>query len=206
MSGVALAVAVVAGSFLAGSIPFGYLVPRFLRGLDIRGHGSRNPGATNVWRVLGPGPGVLVGLLDGAKGWLAVALAIRAGAGAALSVAAALAAVAGHSWTPWLAFRGGKGVITSAGAFLRLAWLPLAGAVVAFGVVFAATRMVSAGSIVAAVLFAVLTVVLPGPWRTPPVELAAGLIALLIVIRHRANISRILAGTEYRFGRKAAGR
>jgi glycerol-3-phosphate acyltransferase PlsY len=199
-------VAVVAAAFLAGSIPFGYLVPRWLRGLDIRDRGSRNPGATNVWRVVGPGAGLAVGLLDGCKGWVAVEIAVRAGAGAALGVTAALAAVAGHTWTPWLGFRGGKGVITSAGAFLRLAWLPLAGAVGAFGVVFAATRMVSAGSIAAAVLFAVLTCGMPGPWRTPPVEAAACLVALLIVIRHRANISRMLAGTEYRFGRKGPGR
>jgi len=193
-------VAIIVGGYLAGSVPFSYLVARLGRGIDIRKHGSGNPGATNVWRVLGPGPGLITGVLDGFKGWLAVEMATRAGADPGLRVAAALAAVAGHTWSPWLRFRGGKGVVTSAGAFLHLAWLPLAGAIATFGAVFGATRMVSAGAIAGAVALAILTVLLPGSWRTPSIELAAVVVAILIVVRHRANIARIIAGTEYRFG------
>jgi len=205
MTAAAVWTASIAGAWLVGSVPFGYLVPRLLRGIDIREHGSRNPGATNVFRTLGPGPGIAAGLLDGFKGWLAVDIAARADADPLLRVAAALAAVAGHNWTPWLGFRGGKGVITSAGAFLHLAALPLAGAVAAFGLVFALTRMVSAASITAALVLPVLTFALSGSWRDPVIEAAAVLAAVSIVVRHRANIGRIINGTEHRFGRPRQG-
>lgn len=202
------AVAALLAAYLIGSLPFGYLVPWLLRGADIRRLGSGNPGATNVYRTIGPAAGLAVGALDGFKGWLGVVAAepAAAGAGEWLPVAAALAVVAGHTWPAWLGFRGGKGVITSAGAFLRLAWLPVCGAAALFAAVAWRTGMVGAGSVAAAVALPLLTFLVPGPWSTPAVRIATLLVGALVVIRHRTNIARMLAGTEYRFGGRRRGR
>jgi glycerol-3-phosphate acyltransferase PlsY len=195
----------LAAAYVAGSLPFGWIVPRLVRGIDIREHGSGNPGATNVARVVGIGYGLLVGLLDFGKGWVGVETMLRlsgAAPASATAVAGALAAVAGHNWPIWTGFRGGKGVLTSAGAFAHLAGPPLAGAAAVFVAIFATTRMVSAGSMAAAAALPILVAAWPGPWRTLPVGLAAGTAALLVAVRHRANVRRILAGTEPRVGRR----
>ena len=193
-------IAVLLAAYAVGSVPFGWLVPRCLGGFEIRSRGSGNPGATNVWRTMGPAAGLAVGLLDGAKGWLAVAAA-RPGHPDTpewLGLATALAAVAGHVWPVWLGFRGGKGVITSAGAFLALAPLPVLGAGVVFGAGLALSGRVSVGSLAAALALPALTAGLDGPWRTRPLILAATAAGLLVWIRHRSNLARILSGSEPR--------
>lgn len=190
-------------AYLIGSIPFGWIIPRLVRGVDIRTHGSGNPGATNVGRVMGRRWGILVMVLDGLKGWIAVDLALRrSGADPWLDVGCALAAVTGHVWPVWIGFRGGKGVITSAGAFFRLAPGPIAGAAVAFAAAAGITRRISAGSLAAAVTFPALTYLWPGAWSTAPLRTASLVAGGLVIWRHRANIGRLLEGTEPGFNRR----
>lgn len=194
-------------SYLAGSVPWGYILVRLARGYDIRRKGSGNIGATNVFRVEGPVLGIVTGLLDAGKGALGAHLfcAMNPGVQPWLGVLGGLASVAGHNWPVWLLFRGGRGVLTTAGVFAYFAWFPLVLAAAVFIVVFAAGRMVSLGSICAALALPVFAVTVPGPWRDPVIVGIAVLAAVLIVARHRANIGRIIAGTEYRFGRKGPG-
>lgn len=195
------AAAGAAAAYLIGSVPWGYIVVRLLKGVDVRGHGSGNIGATNVVRTAGIPAGLAVGFLDVAKGWfgIAAACAVNPGPPPWLEVVLGLAAIAGHNWPLWLRFRGGKGVLTSAGVFLYLAWLPLAGALGVFAAVFLSTGYVSAGSLTAAAAFAGLVVGLPGPWRNPATAAVAFAGFALIVLRHRSNIRDLARGTERRF-------
>lgn len=191
-------------AFLLGSVPTGYLVAR-ARGVDIRRHGSGNIGATNVFRTLGKPLGVLVFFLDALKGFAAVWLALRFGGMSPWpAIFAAVAAIAGHNYTPWLGFKGGKGIATSAGVLVALMpWAVLAIAAVWFAVFFA-TRYVSLASICAA---AALPVAVGGLWvggcgGNAPLLGFSALIAALAIWRHRSNIERLMAGTEHRFVRK----
>ncbi len=192
------AVAVVVGAYFLGSIPVGLLVAR-ARGIDIREVGSGNIGATNVARGLGKkiGAGVLV--LDALKGALPV-LAVR-WLGLAHTVnplivsAAGFAAVAGHCFPIWLGFHGGKGVATSLGVYLALDPLVTAAGVGVFAVIYAATRIVSIGSLIAAVAFPVLLLLLGRSDADVTLGIA---VALVIIYRHKANISRLLHHREYR--------
>jgi len=192
---------ILAFAYLLGSLPFAWLVGKLLRGIDIRQHGSGNAGATNVFRVMGPGPGCVVAALDVGKGWMAVwvANALSDSPGSAIRLAAALAAMAGHSWPIWLGFRGGKGVLTAAGAFLNLAWLPLACSLAIFGVVFGISRYVSLGSLIGAAALPVMIAVIPGEWRNPAVFGAGLVVAILITITHIPNIKRLVRGEEHGF-------
>jgi len=194
-----------------GGIPSGLWVGR-VRGIDLTASGSRNIGATNAFRVLGPRWGALVFLLDAAKGFLAVAVARAMGAATQAradqwvlpALLGGVAAILGHIFTPWLRFRGGRGVATSLGVFLSLAPTPT---LVAFGLwilLVALSRRVSVGSVVAAGVypFIVFAMLLGSPERAP-VTWVAALIAVLVIIRHIPNIRRILSGTEPAiFGRK----
>lgn len=191
------------GAYLLGSLPFGYWAAR-LRGTNIRETGSGNIGATNVLRTLGPGVAVPVLLLDAGKGYfgaaMAAALAARFGGDPALAaVLGGLAAFAGHNWSFLLGFSGGKGVAAAAGAAVYLIPVPLAAGVVTVVLVVALTRYVSLGSIVAVTVAALLTV-----FGTYPLahKVFAVVAASVIVYRHRANIRRLLAGTEARFGQR----
>lgn len=183
-------------SYALGSVPTGLWLGLKLRGIDIREHGSKNIGATNTLRVLGKPLGAVTLLFDVLKGWVPVVVFARMDAWEYLPVACGLAAILGHTFSLFLWFRGGKGVATSTGVFLGLAPVPtLVGAGV-FAVVVAATRMVSAGSIAAAAaismsVFAVATPV--------PVRVVTLLVAALVILKHRANIRRILKGEENRF-------
>ena len=195
-------------AFLLGSIPTGYLVAR-AKGVDIRQHGSGNIGATNVFRTLGKPLGILVFFLDALKGFAAVWLAARFGGPSAWPpILAAVAAIAGHNYTPWLGFKGGKGIATSAGVLIALMpWAVLAIAVVWFGVFFA-TRYVSLASICAS---AALPVAVGALWfygcgGSGPLLGFSVLIAALAIWRHRSNIGRLMAGTEHRFDRKSTAR
>ncbi|MGH9468437.1 MAG: glycerol-3-phosphate 1-O-acyltransferase PlsY [Terriglobales bacterium] len=197
----------VALAFALGSIPFGYLLYRWFRGGDIRASGSGNIGATNVLRTAGKRLGIATLVLDAAKGWVALWLALQwRGSGAAVLVAACLLAViCGHIFSPWLKGRGGKGVATALGAFLALAPVALAGAVIVFLVVLAGWRYVSLASVCAA---AALPLLLLGMWLDGGgvagiVVAAAGAAAVLIIWRHGGNLERLRLGTESKLGTRA---
>ncbi len=196
----------LAMAYLLGSIPFGYLLVRFFRKEDIRSIGSGNIGATNVVRSGAKGLGVLTLLMDLAKGLVAVSIARHFAPGApgfpsALAVMAAAMAVVGHVFPVWLGFKGGKGVATALGVFLGLAW-PLALALVGvFLVLVLISRIVSLASILAAALLPVFAVLLL-PDRSPVYLGGVIFVALLVIVKHSANIQRLVAGTESRFGGK----
>ena len=196
----------LAAAYGIGSIPFAYLIPRIFLRVDIREHGSGNPGATNVYRTMGPAAGLTVGALDFMKGYLGVAM-VRAWDPELESwgtVAAGLAAIAGHNWPVWLGFRGGKGVITSAGVFLYLAWLPVLGTLAVFAPVFWLSGYVSLASMSAAMALPVLVFFLRGTWNAAAIETAAIAVALVIIGRHWSNMRRLVAGNENRL--RAPGR
>lgn len=189
------AVSVVA-AYLIGSIPFAFLLAR-RRGIDLRQAGSGNVGASNVLRTSGVRLAVVAVALDGLKGTIAVLLAQGVAPGTAAPVAAGLASVLGHVYPPWLRFHGGKGVATAAGAFsvLAPAALGIAGAVFVLAVL--ATRIISIGSMSAAVTLAVVTAVTDS---SRLVVAGACIAAALVVVRHRGNLARVMTGTERRVG------
>jgi acyl phosphate:glycerol-3-phosphate acyltransferase len=182
--------------YLIGSLPFGYLLVRWKTGEDVRSLGSGNIGATNVLRTTGRMVAALTLLLDIAKGFFAVWLMDRfANASPAWLSAAALAVMAGHAYPVFLKFQGGKAVASFIGAFLYLTPVPMAAALVLFVIVVAATRHISMGSIIAAGSLPVAAWFIEHP---PAVVLLATLAAAVFIIyRHRANVSRLRAGTEY---------
>ena len=193
-------------AYLAGSLPTGFLVARAMR-VDITQVGSGNIGATNVFRVLGKGPGALVLIVDLLKGALAVlvapilAAAVTPTDSLALPALAALGAVLGHNYTCWLGFKGGKGVATSAGAMAALIPPAFGVTVITWLLVFFLTRYVSMASIAAALILPVATIfTVSGPTRWPLVAFTSAL-AALAVWRHRANIERLKAGTEHRINK-----
>jgi glycerol-3-phosphate acyltransferase PlsY len=195
------------GAFLSGSIPFGLLLMKLAGKGDVRAQGSGNIGATNDMRAGGKGLGVATLLLDAAKGFVPVFLARQAGLGAETLAWVVLAAVLGHVFTPWLRFKGGKGVATALGTVL--AYHP-AMVLPAFGVFLATllvSRYVSLGSILAALTLFLTALGLAGAWATLPVPassrwpalLAWALLVGLVIAKHRANIQRLAQGSESRF-------
>ena len=192
------------GAFLLGSIPTGYLVAR-AKGVDIRKHGSGNIGATNVFRTLGKPLGIFVFFVDALKGFAAIWLGTRSGGGSDWAgIVAAIAAIAGHNYTPWLGFNGGKGIATSAGVLLALMpWAVLAIAVV-WVLVFKISRYVSLASICASAALPVSVALLwfAGCGGNGPLLAFSLLISALAIWRHRTNIQRLRDGTESRFERK----
>jgi acyl phosphate:glycerol-3-phosphate acyltransferase len=190
----ALAAAVV--SYLLGGIPFAQIAAR-LKGIDLRLHGSGNVGATNAIRVLGKKFGIPVLLADMLKGWAAAALVPRAfgSTSAEMGILCGVAAVLGHIWPITLRFRGGKGVATSGGALLALAPLATVVGLITFVGVLLAFRYVSLASLCASVALVSMLWIRPSP---ASLRLAATALAVVVVFRHRANVSRLLAGTEAR--------
>jgi len=188
-------------AYLLGSIPFGYLIVRWQRGIDVRATGSGSIGATNVMRNLGILGFVATFLLDAGKGLFAVLLVSRmTSEDPTLVAAAAVAAVLGHCFPFWLRFRGGKGVATGVGVFIAIAPLQVVLVLVIFGIVVAIWRYISLGSVVATAAFPVLVY-----WmKHPPIQIVLGAAgaALIIIGRHHANIARLLKGTENRVGQK----
>jgi acyl phosphate:glycerol-3-phosphate acyltransferase len=211
--GLAATIAGVAG-YLVGSLPFGLLVARITSGVDIRKQGSGNIGATNVARVLGAKYGVLVLVLDCLKGAIPTAilpimlLPPDAWGHRHLAVLTGVAAILGHMFSFWIGFRGGKGVATALGVALVLSPWATAAAFVTFVVTFALSRFVSLSSMLAACVFcgAEMWRLWPAPFSETTWSLAlfGTAVPLLIVVRHRANIARLVNGTEpkFRFGRK----
>jgi glycerol-3-phosphate acyltransferase PlsY len=206
-----IAIAVVLISYLLGSIPAGYIAGR-IAGIDVRKHGSGNIGATNVLRVLGKRYGYSVFLFDAFKGFVAVRLAYFAAIKQAppaahpeyYAIAAAVFVIIGHTFPLWLRFKGGKGVATSAGAVFGLMPLAAVSIFLVWVVVFEITRYVSLASMLAAAALPVLVAVFLrfGITQGFGVLYFSSIMSLLILWRHRANFSRLLAGTEQRFERK----
>lgn len=212
----------IPGAFLAGSVPFGLIIGR-LHGVDIRQRGSGNIGATNVWRELGPRAGVPCFILDVAKGLLPTLLAglmtgavggsgVPAPITAWLWLAVMVASVCGHIFSPWVGFKGGKGVATGLGALLGLyPVLTVAGAVALVLWISLAklTRYVGLSSSIAAASLPVASAA--ELWRREalddravPFLVVTGLLAALVIYRHRGNLKRTLAGTEPRIGDRRA--
>ena len=205
---VSLLLAAVVG-YLLGALPFGYLVAK-AKGVNIFEVGSKNPGATNVRRVLGHGPGNLVLLLDAAKGALAVGWMIllsRNGGNIApddllpLEVTGLVAAMLGHSFSCFTKFKGGKSVATGAGAFLVLFPLGMGIGFVVFILTLALSRYVSLASMLGAASLPFAAFAFKQP--SPVISLAA-MAAAFVIYRHRANLARIRAGTESKVGQKKA--
>jgi acyl phosphate:glycerol-3-phosphate acyltransferase len=201
--------AIALASYAIGSIPFGYLLARCIYKIDIRQHGSGNIGATNVGRVLGGKWGAAVLGLDLIKGLIPAGVLAAALAPADdpwlvhWKVVAGISAILGHMFPCWLGFRGGKGVATSLGVVICLGGWATAAAAAVFALTFAATRIMSASSMAAALTFAVCQMVLlaPAPFSADTWSLAAlSLLApALIIARHRSNIGRLLRGEESRY-------
>ena len=190
----------VAAAYFIGAIPFAYLVPRAIAGIDVRTAGSRNVGAANVLRTTRAGLAIGVMVLDVAKGAAAVGLAAVMGADIGIQSAAAAAAIVGHVYPFWLRLHGGKGVAVACGAFAMLAPVATAACVAVFAAAVWASGYISFGSVVATALLAPSTLFFDS---AIPVTVSAAGVAALILFRHRANIARLAAGTERRIGQKA---
>jgi glycerol-3-phosphate acyltransferase PlsY len=219
------------GAYLLGSIPTGYLVARS-KGIDIRQTGSGNIGATNVFRILGTGPGILVLLVDALKGYVACAFLcplIYNGLTPHHSdmfipfqqepihiqmkykVVAGICAILGHVFSCWLKFKGGKGVATSGGVFFALTWQATSIALVVWIILVAITRYVSVGSIAAAAVLPIATWFIPPigqdfdhrrSWLLESITIAAG---LMVIIKHRSNLQRLRTGTEKKISFSSKG-
>ncbi len=202
----------ILGGAMIGSIPWGYLAGKS-QGVDVRQHGSGNIGATNVFRVLGKGWGLTVFVLDFLKGMAATLLGGYLGPVLGLSsdlagILAGSGAILGHNFTPWLGFKGGKGIASSAGVLVGATPVTAAVGFAVWGVVLWLSRYVSLASIAAAVSLPLSTLAL---WKMPLFQglpggslvllLFCSFAALLAIVRHRSNISRLLVGTESRIGK-----
>lgn len=198
-------------AYLLGSIPFGLVLVRLFRHQDVRQYGSGNIGATNVVRAGGKGLGGLTFLLDAAKGFAAVMVANlimhhRTADPTLIQNALALAAfcaVLGHLFPIWLRFRGGKGVATAFGVFLAVAPLAALISLAVFLVIGIATRYVSLASICGAAALLLADLLLFGQRQTVLLRAVVLIIPLLVIVKHHANILRLLRGTESRFGKSA---
>jgi glycerol-3-phosphate acyltransferase PlsY len=186
-------------SYLLGAIPTSFLVGRVFRGIDMREHGSRNLGATNLYRTMGWKYAVPVGLFDMAKGAVPVAVFGPMVPSIALfPVYCGVAAVLGHVFSVFVGFKGGKGVATAAGVVLGLAPLALLAVAIVWAVVVKTTGYVSLGSVIAASLFPLAAAMLH-PHRPEPLWFDI-LLAAFLILKHRSNIQRLMKGTENRFG------
>ncbi len=197
-------------SYLIGSIPTSIIAGRIIKGIDIREHGSGNAGATNVFRVMGWKAGLLVLLLDMAKGFVATFYISKIGLDALpldfsiVQILAGLTAVFGHIWTIFARFKGGKGVATAGGMLLGLAPLTVALCLLICIIVVALTRYVSLGSIIAATSLSVIMIIRKfgmGHDIAQPLLYFSFFVSLLIIYTHRTNIHRLIHGEENKFTR-----
>ncbi|MGI4788400.1 MAG: glycerol-3-phosphate 1-O-acyltransferase PlsY [Janthinobacterium lividum] len=184
-------------AYLFGSLPIGLLVGRMVKGIDVRDYGSGNIGATNVWRTMGPLWGTAVFLFDFCKGYLPTVLTVQMthlhDETPWLPVVVGLAAILGHNFSPFLRFKGGKGVATSVGVVFGLSPFAAVVGFVVWGVCLLATRYISVSSMVAAVLTSIALIFFH---HDPPHILFGLLVALFVILKHRPNIARLKAGTE----------
>ncbi len=189
----------LAGCFLCGSIPFSWILGK-LKGVDLREHGSGNPGATNLLRTCGKGMGITGLLMDALKGAFPVYLVVHAGLCYQwIPAAAVLTAVLGHVFMPWFGFKGGKGAATALGALLVLAPYPVLCALGVFLVLVFLFRMISLGSVLGGISLPVWGYLLNEPFYTRIVMIA---VAAAILLTHRSNIGRIIRGQERKLGEK----
>lgn len=203
-------------AYLLGSTPTGYTAAKLLKGIDIREHGSGSTGATNVLRTLGKGPGFVVLIIDTLKGILAIALVRWLFALATtqnliptpvnpiiwlpwMVALAGLFAILGHSKSIWLGFSGGKSVATSLGVLLAMSWQVALSTAGVFALVLALSRIVSLSSIVGAIAVSLLMLIFHQPLPYILFGIAAG---AYVIVRHRTNIERLLAGCEPKLGQK----
>ena len=199
MNNIFLSSLFILAAYLLGSVPFGLIAGFNVKDLDIREHGSKNIGATNVFRVVGKKWGILVLLMDAIKGYVACVLPAFFGQSLALpfQLLLGVSAILGHSFPVWLKFKGGKGVATSLGVFLAIAWIPT---LITFGIwilCFTITHIISLSSLLAAVVFPIMIA-----WRYAgtsgikfllPISI---ILTVFILYTHRANIHRLRQGTE----------
>jgi acyl phosphate:glycerol-3-phosphate acyltransferase len=207
-------------AYLFGATPTGYLAGKLLKGIDIREHGSKSTGATNVLRTLGKWPALVVLLVDVAKGaaailfalwyypWLYASSTITPPAAPDLQTLlpwavclAGLAALLGHGRSIWLNFSGGKSAATGLGILLAMSWPVGLGAAAVFGLTLAICRIVSLGSMLAALTAIALVCGLEHPWPYRLLVIAGG---IYVIARHRANIQRLVSGTEPRLGQSSS--
>jgi len=195
--------------YLCGSLPWGLWLGRAWKGVDVRTLGSRNLGATNVYRTLGPALGVTVLVLDVAKGalptWLVPGAPVAAAFPGGLEwcrLTVGLAAVLGHVFTVFAGFQGGKGVATTAGVLLALSPAAFGAFVAAFALTVAVTRYISLGSILGSVAFAVTLGLRERGALASPTFAVGVVLALLVILRHKDNIVRLVRGEERRFSFK----
>jgi acyl phosphate:glycerol-3-phosphate acyltransferase len=192
-------------AYLLGAIPTGYWAGKLLQDIDIREHGSQSTGATNVLRTLGKGPAIAVLLMDVLKGAAAIAVARFIGTGLSLEwlnwlvALAGLAAVLGHARSIWLRFSGGKSAATGLGVLLAMAWPVGLGAALVFGVVLALSRIVSLSSISGALASIALMQIYNQPLPYVLLAIAGG---TYVILKHKTNIQRLIAGTEPRISKK----
>lgn len=186
--------------YVVGALPVGYVVAR-LAGVDIRKRGSGNIGATNVLRTLGKGPAAATLLLDAAKGYAAVWIAMLLGPEPWWGSLGAVLAVVGNCWPVFLRFRGGKGMATGLGAFLHLMPWTVLPALLVWAVIALTFRYVSLASLSAALCLPLGAFLLHDHWSRVAAALAAGLI---IALRHRENVTRLLSGTEHKLGERVS--
>ena len=198
-------------SYLLGSIPFGIIVSKLWKGIDIREHGSKNPGATNVYRVLGPVPALIVLILDIGKGLVATLWVSRISIGqpilnpVSLMILAGIAVILGHTFPIFAGFKGGKGVATGLGVLISLAPFETVLALLLFLIIVGITRYVSLGSLSSA-SFILLALAFEKYYLHKPISLelliTVMVLTFFIFYTHRSNIKRLLNGTENKFGRK----
>lgn len=189
---------VVAAGYLVGSIPFGFVIPRLVRGEDIRTVGSGNVGASNVFRVYGKELGVPVAVLDVLKGFVPAFVGLQVG-GVWVGILAGVAAMVGHARPLWLGFsKGGKMVATAGGVTLALAPLAAAVCLAVWLLTFVLTRYASVASLATALTLPLACLALGEPW---PIVAFAGVACVAVVLLHRQNLVRLRAGTEPRFRR-----
>ena len=191
-------------AYLLGSLPNGLYVAN-LKGVDIRNEGSKNTGATNVFRVMGPKFGIFVLILDALKGFLPLIIAEKFGIKGNSLVLIGVIAVIGHTFSPFLNFKGGKGVATSLGIFLYLAPIPMLITLLMFLIVVGITKYVSLGSVLASVVLPILILVMPvnkNLGNNIVVFIISALLGSYIIYKHKANIQRLKNGTENKFYKK----
>jgi glycerol-3-phosphate acyltransferase PlsY len=199
---------VLIGAYLVGGIPFSYIAGMWTKGIDLRQHGSGNLGASNTYRILGGRIAIAVLILDVLKGLLPVVLARSWDVGGQEpmhEIAAAVGAVLGHLFSPYLRFSGGKGIATSAGAFAGLAPWAFLVALTVFASVFAIRKIVSLASLSAAITLPVAVYVTARVGLAPSsaaVLWGSLLVMLVVIVKHRGNIRRLIAGTEPRLARR----
>ncbi len=185
-------------SYLLGSVPTGYMIAKHVMGIDIRQHGSGNPGAANVYRTVGKWAGISTFLIDGLKGFIPVCLARHfCPDNYWVAIACGVIAILGHMWTIYLKFRGGKGVATSAGVFAALLPIPTAIAFASFVVCVALWGRISIGSICACVVLPVCSFLIGN--HPLSVNLMVTAVSALVIYKHVPNIKRLLQQKELKF-------